>query len=216
VPGKRNPDAKVFVLTSSSTFSAAEEFSYNLKNLERATLIGETTGGGAHPGGTINAGEGFMLWTPTGRAINPITNTNWEGTGVKPHIEVPADEALEVAEMEALEYLVEKTENPQLKFRYNWALSSKKALKNPVTVKKSLLKLYVGTYDERKVTMENGTLYYQRANRGKYKLIPVKDNEFMVGDLSFFRVRFVTENNKITAIQGLYDDGRTDKNLKTN
>ncbi|MEM6722031.1 MAG: S41 family peptidase [Bacteroidota bacterium] len=216
VPGKRNPDAKVYVLTSSSTFSAAEEFSYNLKNLERATLIGETTGGGAHPGGIINATEGFMVWTPTGRAINPITNTNWEGTGVEPHIKVPANEALEVAEMEALEYLVEKTEDPQLKFRYNWALSSKKAMKNPMSVEKSLLKSYVGTYDERKVTMENGTLYYQRANRGKHKLVPVKENEFMVGDLSFFRVKFLTENNKVTAIQGLYDNGSTDKNLKTN
>jgi hypothetical protein len=216
VPGKRNPDAKVFVLTSSSTFSAAEEFSYNLKHLERATLIGETTGGGAHPGGTINAAEGFMLWTPTGRAINPITNTNWEGTGVEPHVKVPANEALEIAEMKALEYLVEKTENPQLKYRYNWALSSKKALKNPISVEKSLLKSYVGTYDERKVTMENGKLFYQRANRGKYELIPVKDNEFMVGDLSYFRVRFLKENTKITAIQGVYDTGRTDKNLKTN
>ncbi|WP_298511559.1 S41 family peptidase [uncultured Kordia sp.] len=216
VPGNRNPNAKVFVLTSSSTFSAAEEFSYNLKHLERATLIGETTGGGAHPGGTINATEGFMVWTPTGRAINPITNTNWEGTGVVPHIKVPANEALEVAEMQALEYLVKKTDDEQLKYRYNWALTSKKAMKNPMSVKKSILKTYVGTYDERKVTMENGTLYYQRANRGKYKLVPIKENEFMVGDLSFFRVRFIKENNKITAIQGVYDTGRTDKNLKTN
>lgn len=216
VPGKRNPDAKVYVLTSSSTFSAAEEFSYNLKNLERATLIGETTGGGAHPGGTINATEGFMVWTPTGRAINPITNTNWEGTGVVPHIKVKADEALAVAEMKALEYLVGKTKNPKLKARYNWALSSKKALSNPITVKQSTLKSYVGTYDERKITMENGTLYYQRANRGKHKLVPLSDNEFMVGDISYFRVRFIKENNKVVAIQGVYDNGRTDKNRKTN
>ncbi|WP_298420344.1 S41 family peptidase [uncultured Kordia sp.] len=216
VPGKRNPDAKVYVLTSSSTFSAAEEFSYNLKNLERATLIGETTGGGAHPGGTINAAEGFMVWTPTGRAINPITNTNWEGTGVAPHIKVEANKALAVAEMKALEYLVQKTKDPQLKSRYNWALSSKKALNNPITVQKSILKSYVGTYEVRKITMENGTLFYQRENRGKHKLVPLNANEFMVGDISYFRIRFIKENNKIIALQGVYDNGRTDKNLKTN
>jgi hypothetical protein len=216
VPGKRNPDAKVYVLTSSSTFSAAEEFSYNLKNLERATLIGETTGGGAHPGGTINANEGFMLWTPSGRAINPITNTNWEGTGVVPHIKVKADKALATAEMEALEYLADKTKDPELKFSYNWALTNKKTLLNPVTVKKSVLNSYVGTYDERKVTMENGKLYYQRADRGKHELIPIRENEFMVDGISYFRVRFASENNKVIAIEGLYDSGRTDKNLKTN
>lgn len=216
VPGKRNPDAKVYVLTSSSTFSAAEEFSYNLKHLERATLIGETTGGGAHPGGTINAAEGFMVWTPTGRAINPITNTNWEGVGVVPHIKVAADEALEVAEMKALEYLASKTTDSKLKARYNWALTGKKALKNPVKVKKSILQSYVGTYDERKISMEDGKLIYQRANRGKHTLVPISDNEFMVGDISYFRVRFIKENNKVIAIEGLYDNGRTDKNLKTN
>lgn len=215
VPGKRNPDAKVYVLTSSNTFSAAEEFSYNLKNLKRATLIGETTGGGAHPGGTINAAEGFMVWTPSGRAINPITNTNWEGTGVVPHIKVEADKALEIAEMKALEYMVKKVNDPQLKYRYNWALSGKKASLNPMSVKKSILKSYIGTYDERKITMENGKLFYQRANRTKHKLVPIKENEFMVGDISYFRVRFIKENNKITAIEGLYDNGRTDKNLKS-
>ncbi|NAS31505.1 peptidase [Flavobacteriaceae bacterium R38] len=216
VPGKRNPDAKIYVLTSSNTFSAAEEFSYNLKNLKRATLIGETTGGGAHPGGTINAAEGFMVWTPSGRAINPITNTNWERVGVVPHIKVEAGKALAIAEFKALEYLANKATDPQLKFSYNWALSSKKALMNPITIKKPILKSYLGTYDERKITMENGKLYYQRANRGKHELTPISENEFMVGDLSYFRVRFLNKNNKVTAIEGLYDNGRTDKNLKTN
>ncbi len=72
-----------------------------MKNLERATLIGETTGGGAHPGGPVNATDKFSVWVPSGRVINPITNTNWEGTGVTPHIEVPADQALDMAQIKA-------------------------------------------------------------------------------------------------------------------
>jgi hypothetical protein len=80
VPGKRYTGKPVYVLTSNKTFSGGEEFVYNLKNLKRATLIGETTGGGAHPGGVFRLTEHFGVFVPTGRAINPITKTNWEGT----------------------------------------------------------------------------------------------------------------------------------------
>ena len=90
VPGKRLPDVDVYVLTSKGTFSAAEDFSYTLKHLERATIIGETTGGGAHPGGRQIATDRFMVWVPTARSINPVTGTNWEGVGVIPHVEQPA------------------------------------------------------------------------------------------------------------------------------
>ena len=62
------PDVPVYVLTSNKTFSAAEEFTYNLKNLKRATIIGETTGGGAHPGGVMPVAERFNMFVPTGRA----------------------------------------------------------------------------------------------------------------------------------------------------
>jgi C-terminal processing protease CtpA/Prc len=87
----------VFVLTSKRTFSGAEEFSYNLKNLKRATLVGETTGGGAHPGAIRRLTDRFSMFVPTGRAVSPITGTNWEGTGVAPDVEVPAEEALKKA-----------------------------------------------------------------------------------------------------------------------
>src|SRR5919205_1815457 len=102
VAGKRYLDKDVYVLTSKYTFSGAEEFTYNLKNLKRATIIGETTGGGAHPGSMFRLGDHFGMFVPTGRAISPITKSNWEGTGVKPDIEVPADQALYVARIMAL------------------------------------------------------------------------------------------------------------------
>ena len=97
VPGGRLSEQPVFVLTSRRTFSGAEEFSYNLKSLGRATIVGETTGGGAHPvrGEWLN--ERFTIGVPFARAINPVTKTNWEGTGVVPDVAVPADEALDRA-----------------------------------------------------------------------------------------------------------------------
>lgn len=97
VKGKRFPNTKVFILTSKDTFSAAEEFTYNLKHLKRATIIGEVTGGGAHPGGVHRVNSNIEIFVPAGRAINPITQTNWEGVGVKPDIEVAAKDALDVA-----------------------------------------------------------------------------------------------------------------------
>jgi hypothetical protein len=92
----------VFVLTSSRTFSAAEEFTYNLKNLKRATIVGETTGGGAHPGGVRRITDQFGIWLPNGRAINPITKTNWEGVGIEPDIKVESAQALQAAHLAAL------------------------------------------------------------------------------------------------------------------
>lgn len=105
VTGKRLDGKAVFVLTSKRTFSGAEEFSYNLKNLKRATIIGETTGGGAHPVRGQRIDDHFMIGVPFARAINPISKTNWEGTGVEPDIKVPAGEALDVARKMASEQI---------------------------------------------------------------------------------------------------------------
>jgi retinol-binding protein 3 len=98
LPGKKiADDVPVYVLTSTRTFSGAEEFSYNLKNLRRATLIGETTGGGAHPVQPHRLTDHFVIGVPFARAINPITKTNWEGTGVVPDVKVPSADALTTA-----------------------------------------------------------------------------------------------------------------------
>ena len=99
VSGRRFGGTKpIYVLTSARTFSGAEEFTYNLKNLKRATIVGETTGGGAHPVAGHRIDEHFIIGVPFARAINPITHTNWEGVGVKPDIVVPAKDALETAQ----------------------------------------------------------------------------------------------------------------------
>jgi len=88
----------VYVLTSHDTFSGGEEFCYNLKNLKRATLIGETTGGGAHPVSGHRIDDHFMIGVPFARAINPVSKTNWEGTGVEPDVKVAAADALTTAQ----------------------------------------------------------------------------------------------------------------------
>jgi len=98
LPGQKVRDeVPVYVLTANRTFSGAEEFTYNLKNLKRATIIGEVTGGGAHPVSGHKIDDHFMIGVPFARAINPYSKTNWEGTGVTPDVKVPAAEAMDVA-----------------------------------------------------------------------------------------------------------------------
>jgi hypothetical protein len=106
VPGKRMISIPLFILTAEATFSAGEEFAYNMQALKRATLVGEATGGGAHPGSPRRLHAHFEAFIPNGRAINPITKTNWEGVGVQPDVAVPPEDALQEAHRMALEIVV--------------------------------------------------------------------------------------------------------------
>ena len=90
-------DKPVYVLTSPGTFSGGEEFCYDMQSLKLGALVGETTGGGANPGGGRPLGSGLSIFMPTGKARSPVTGTNWEGVGVKPDITVPAGQALKAA-----------------------------------------------------------------------------------------------------------------------
>jgi C-terminal processing protease CtpA/Prc len=98
VPGPKFDTQPVYVLTSAETFSGGEEFTYDLKNLKRAVIVGETTGGGAHPVMLHRIDAHFGIGVPFARPINPITKTDWEGTGVAPDVRVKAADALETAE----------------------------------------------------------------------------------------------------------------------
>ncbi len=107
VPGKRYLEKPVFVLTSKRTGSGAEECAYNIQTQKRGTIVGEVTWGGANPGGGVRLNEHFMAFIPMGRAINPITKTNWEGVGVQPDVSIAADKSLDKAQALSLEKLIE-------------------------------------------------------------------------------------------------------------
>ena len=112
LPGKKFTGKPVFVLTSSTTFSAGEEFAYDLKSLKRATVVGETTGGGAHVMAPHRIDDHFFIRIPFARFVNPITKTDWEGTGVEPDVKVSAAEALAVAEKMAAGEISNKEHQP--------------------------------------------------------------------------------------------------------
>jgi len=217
VQGKKLINVPVFVLTSSFTFSGAEEFTYNIKNLKRGTIIGETTGGGAHPvEGHIFEDLNVFITVPFGRAVNPITKTNWEGTGVEPDIKITASQALIVARTEALKSLLAKETDEGRKKQLAWGIKGLEVERNPVPIDEATSQAYVGDYGPRKVSFENGFLFYQREGRPKYKLISMGDDTFLLEGLDTFRIKFNRDNSgKVIEFVGMYSDGATDSTKRT-
>jgi retinol-binding protein 3 len=105
VSGKRLATQPAYVLTAHRTFSGGEEFTYDLQQTKRATIVGEVTGGGAHPVSGHRIDDHFEIGVPFATAINPVTHTSWEGTGVTPDVKVPAADALSTAQKLATEKL---------------------------------------------------------------------------------------------------------------
>ena len=217
VEGRRLTDVDLWVLTSARTFSAAEEFCYNLKNMERATLVGETTGGGAHPvemRGFPSLGIAMSL--PFGRAINPITKTNWEGTGVTPHLAVPAAQALDVAQTKALEKLRGRATDPGRIAELDWLVSDAEARRNPVQVDGTRLARYAGQYEDRTIQARGAELFYRRGDRPEMRMVPMSETLFRFDETDRMRLEVVCDvDGKPLKLVGHYADGRTDESLRS-
>jgi hypothetical protein len=177
-------------------------------------VIGETTGGGAHNNKFVILNDHFMMSLPFARAYNPITKTNWEGVGVEPDVKVESDKALETAQAMAAKKLSEKEENPKFKNYYSWTYEGYQAELNPVTISPEVMESYVGTYGPRTITLEDGALYYQRAEGPKMKMIPLTEDYFGFEELDYFRLKFVKEGDAVVAVEGYTPDGLMDKHLK--
>ncbi|MEM9944435.1 MAG: S41 family peptidase [Cyanobacteria bacterium P01_D01_bin.36] len=106
VEGPRYLNKPVYILIGPETFSAAEEFAYNLKHLKRVVLVGETTAGGANPGTGFRLHDHFWMFIPTGQAISIVTGGNWEGSGVLPDFKVPAELSVKTAQLLAFRKLL--------------------------------------------------------------------------------------------------------------
>lgn len=215
VPGKRMYDIDLYVLTDGYTGSASEAFAYSMKALERGTIVGEKTRGSAHNVDFEVIQENYVMHLPVRRPVNPITGTNWEHTGVEPHISVPGIQGLDKAYVMALEKIMEKTDDDEQRFRLTWAMDGVKARLEPVDLGAALMDKYVGEYGERKITLENGELFYQRTGP-KYRLISLKENLFAVEGLDYFRIEMATDKKgNVTTLIGLYDDGRKDPSQRS-
>ncbi|MFX0202048.1 MAG: S41 family peptidase, partial [Candidatus Hodarchaeota archaeon] len=188
VPGPRLADIPVFVLVSENTVSAGEGFAYALKHMNRAIIIGEATAGGAHPQAPHEfPEESIVVHVPYGRAINPVTKSNWEGKGVEPHIEVPGREALKVAHIEALKRLKQLESDDKVQHGYDMIMEEVEAKHRPVVLSEEMLQKYTGRYNRGvEVKLIDGSLRVLR-----YLLVPMGNDKFMIenGDEQVYFVK---------------------------
>lgn len=210
VEGPRMSDVDIYILISRYTFSAAEEFAYNLKHMGRATLVGGITGGGAHHSEFIKMRHLNMeLKVPYARAVNPITGTNWEGVGVKPDIEAFYGKSFNVAYLEAVKGVRAKETNVFKVERLDWVIMGLQAKLNPITIDEEILEGYVAKYGDYDISLNEGVLYIQQGGYTKVELKPLSETVFQWGDLDYLRIEFRKDQGKPT--NSLYaldiDDG---------
>ena len=216
-PAGHRPDVPLYVLTSARTGSAGEAFPYHLRALERATLVGESTYGAGNPGGTFLTGSGFSIFVSTGSARNPITGTNWEGTGVTPHVETASDAALDTALSQAYATLLEGDLDDGARRVLEWALEGRTATAEPVILSGAELARYAGEYGIRSFAVENGQLMYSRDGRPGTALQPLGNHRFrMAGDDGARFVFVVGASGPASRMDLHLGDGRVLGNARTN
>lgn len=169
----------VYILISARSGSAAEAFPYTMQAAQRAVIVGEASGGAANPGGMVPAGAGFAVFVSRGSPINPITGSNWEGSGVKPDVAVSWDKALDTAQTLALEKIIAADAG---RTDAVWALEALRSQDLPAEVAGNLPD-YVGAYGDRAVSVEGGRLKVVAGRRPPVLLAPLGDDLFtVVGD----------------------------------
>lgn len=178
-------DVPVYVLTSGRTGSAGEAFPYTLQAAGRATIVGEASGGAANPGGMVPVGGRFLVFVSGGSPRNPLTGTNWEGTGVVPDVAVPWDRALETAHLLALDAILAREPG---RTDARWAAQALRA--EPVDVD---LAPYAGTYGDWTLTVGDEGLRAHRGRRPAWTLVPLGEDVFMRAGDPGIRVVFLRD-----------------------
>lgn len=190
VPGPRRTDVPLYLLTSRATGSAAEEFSFVLKNQHRATLVGDRTAGAGHMVGGFSLPRGFMASVSLTRVSDPVTGREWEGVGVQPDVRVAPDQAPAVAHALALRALAEKAETPEKRRTLVRTAEVVEARAKPAAVDPGTLASMVGTYEgDRRVEVADGKPVIRlRPGAMGEELVPLPDGTFAL--LNTARLRF--------------------------
>jgi hypothetical protein len=199
----------VYILTHRNTFSGAEDFAYGMQQTQRAVVVGDTTGGGAHPTGAFSIGQGFVVYIPTHRSYNIHTQTDWEGTGVRPDVAVPSEQALTKAQALIYMELLAKTTDEREKDQLQWQLSSmehrasmaEELRKTTILLAPETLLAYSGDYialepnptlTSLSIVLRDNELYRQYDDRHTVRLIPISPTQLVYSDETGRTLDFVT------------------------
>ncbi|MCC3154479.1 S41 family peptidase [Hymenobacter sp. BT770] len=194
----------VYILTSHGTFSGAEDFAYAMQKANRALVVGEITGGGAHPTKPVSVGQGFVVSIPFARSLNPVTHTDWEGTGVVPDVKTKASNALYTARKLALEAQRQTAPSEQEKRQLNYLLDELLPLLPGPVLPVSVLQPYTGTYGPLTIYLANKKLFCKNAEAGNLvsELKHIAHNRFVLDDNA--HVEFVKDTKGACSLIKLY------------
>jgi hypothetical protein len=171
------------VLTSGATASAGEDFTFVLKNMHRATIVGGTTAGAGHNNANVDIGEGFSASISFTRVMDPKTGAEWERVGVTPDVPVDQARALDVAHALALKTIAANEKDPRRQRILDLTREGIEAQAALRSVPAKTLASYAGEYDGgRTVAIDGGRLMYSpRPGFPPDVLIPLTDSTFALG-----------------------------------
>jgi murein DD-endopeptidase MepM/ murein hydrolase activator NlpD len=204
LPAKRLTGKPVYILTASTSFSAAEWFAYSLRKLGRATLVGERTAGGAHPVDRKPFGTDFFVQVPIGRIHDPVDNSDFEGRGVAPDHLVPSADALAVAYRLALADIAKA--DPAKQADADWFAPTLAPRPAPTA---AALKAIAGRYEGRRIDLAGGKLLYTWRERFRLTLEPLGNDLFAVEGVDDFRFHIARKAGKVVALTRINRDGTT-------
>lgn len=197
VLGPKMVKTPVYILQSRRTASAAESMSYSLQSLKRATVVGEKSRGAANQVDEFNYPDlSISVAVSISEVTNPVTGTSWEGVGIKPDINVPAETALPAACRDALTRLIQDDTDENIRKLHQWALDMYNAELNPVTLSDSDMDRLCGNYSSSvSVWKDDGRLHMRRAEgEPAVTLIPLGNDEFAVKEREA-RAKFIRNSD---------------------
>jgi len=212
LPGKRLAKVPMYIVTSAYTFSGAEGFAYRFQVLKRATIVGETTGGGANAGGVLDVTPSFHVFMPMGRPVDRDTGGNWEGAGVAPDVPAAARDAVAVAHVEALRTLMAGATTDGDRARVGWAMERAQVRLHPVSPTAADLERLAGSYGPYRVWVEGGQLRSRRADEAPFLLVPLSASVFASETNDPVRLEFLASRDGRPASLRFTDgDGRSEE-----
>jgi hypothetical protein len=205
LPAGRLTGKPVYILTGSTSFSAAEWFAYALKKLGRATLVGERTAGGAHPVDRRPVDADFFVQVPIGQIRDPVDQSDFEGKGVTPDHAVASADALPLAHRLALADLARA--DPARRADADWFAPLLAARTRPVHLLPAELRRIAGRYEGRRIDLIDGKPVYFWRERFRLALEPLDRDLFAIEGVRDFRLRIARKAGRIVALERINRDG---------